>query len=215
MKDKDKTREELLSELRNLRLKAEELESNDKSRERALLKSEEQYRLIFENAFDVIMTFDTGLKVLSVSPSVIRALGYSPEELVGKTLPSLAEFNIRLDPESVKDKMILVCFWDMEQKPSRNCILTLNKRVRALLEEDVYMIFIHAEPVAEPKLIAWLKENKIQPTIGTNAANLPKLRQTWGVKALPWMILTDKEHVVVDDGFLISGLDEKITKSRE
>lgn len=139
----------------------------------------------------------------------------SLKSLVGKTLPSLAKFNIRLDPESVKDKMILVCFWDMEQKPSRNCILTLNKRVRASLEEDVYMIFIHAEPVAEPKLIAWLKENKIQPTVGTNTANLTKLRQTWGVKALPWMIMTDKEHVVIDDGFLISGIDEKITKSRE
>ena len=38
-----------------------------------------------------------------------------------------------------------------------------------------------------------------------------KIRFTWGVKFLPWLILTDKQHIVQADGFSINELDEKIT----
>ena len=63
--------------------------------ERALRESEERYRLIFENVSEVIYSVDSRLKVLSVSPSVERLLGYKPEEFVGK---SFHELNI-LVPE--------------------------------------------------------------------------------------------------------------------
>jgi len=38
-----------------------------------------------------------------------------------------------------------------------------------------------------------------------------KIRFAWGVKALPWLILTDKQHIVQAEGFNINELDEKIT----
>jgi hypothetical protein len=36
------------------------------------------------------------------------------------------------------------------------------------------------------------------------------VRLNWGVKALPWLILTDKQHNVIAEGFAIAELDEKI-----
>jgi len=33
-----------------------------------------------------------------------------------------------------------------------------------------------------------------------------KIRFTWGVKFLPWLILTDKQHIVQADGFSINEL---------
>jgi len=57
----------------------------------------EAFKIYFENSFDVIYMYDRDLKVLSVSPSVQRLLGYSPSEIVGKTFP---ELDI-LAPESV------------------------------------------------------------------------------------------------------------------
>jgi len=54
--------------------------------ERALSESEERYRLHFENISEVVYSIDRQLKVLSVSPSVERHLGYKPEELVGKPI---------------------------------------------------------------------------------------------------------------------------------
>ena len=67
-----------------------------KQAEAALRSEEEKYRLHFENVFDVIYSLDRELKFREVSPSVERAIGYAPEELIGK---SLAELNL-LSPRS-------------------------------------------------------------------------------------------------------------------
>jgi hypothetical protein len=37
-----------------------------------------------------------------------------------------------------------------------------------------------------------------------------KTRFSWGVRSLPWLILTDKKHVVTDEGFSLAELDEKL-----
>ncbi len=64
----------------------------------ALRESEERYRNHFENMSDVIYSLDSELRVLNVSPSVEKLLGYRPDELLGKTYP---ELNI-LAPESLE-----------------------------------------------------------------------------------------------------------------
>jgi len=64
----------------------------------ALRESEERFRLHFENVSDVIYTIDPELRILSVSPSVERTLGYKPEELIGR---SFQDLNI-LAPDSLE-----------------------------------------------------------------------------------------------------------------
>ncbi len=51
--------------------------------------SEEKYRLLFENSFDVIYSIDRQFNVVSVSPSVERVLGYNPAELIGRPIDEL------------------------------------------------------------------------------------------------------------------------------
>ncbi|MCX5826179.1 MAG: PAS domain S-box protein [Deltaproteobacteria bacterium] len=55
----------------------------------ALRESEEKYRLHFENVTDVIFSIDQELRLLDITPSVGRILGYLPEELTGKPIGEL------------------------------------------------------------------------------------------------------------------------------
>lgn len=57
--------------------------------EQAIRESDERYRLHFQQTTDVIVTFDDNLRLLDVSPSVEKLIGYTPEELVGRPFPEL------------------------------------------------------------------------------------------------------------------------------
>ncbi|MFP4309000.1 MAG: PAS domain S-box protein [Desulfococcaceae bacterium] len=56
-----------------------------KAAERALAERERAYRLLAEHGHDVVWRMDEGFVCTWVSPSVDRLLGYSPDELIGKS----------------------------------------------------------------------------------------------------------------------------------
>jgi PAS domain S-box-containing protein len=57
--------------------------------EQALRESEEKYRRHFVNASDTIYSLDRDGRILDMSPSVEKSLGYKPEELIGKNFQDL------------------------------------------------------------------------------------------------------------------------------
>jgi len=46
--------------------------------------------------------------------------------------------------------------------------------------------------------------------VGTIQTDEEQMRFTWGVKSFPWLILTDKKHIVVNEGFGLNELEQKI-----
>ena len=130
--------------------------------------------------------------------------------LSGKSLPDMKDFGINLSPADVNNKSMLVCFFDMEQRPSRNCILQISKKAKEIKEKGIYTIAVQASKIERSKLDEWKKENNISFPVGMIEGDSEKTRSEWGVKSLPWLILTDKKHVVVAEGFSIDELDEKI-----
>ena len=130
--------------------------------------------------------------------------------LIGKLLPELDGITIDLVTDQAKDKMILACFFDMNQRPSRNCIMQLTKKAEELKQKGVVVVGIQASRIDRDTLDEWIKGNSIPFSVGMITDDAEQIRFVWGVRALPWLILTDRNHVVIAEGFSIDELDQKI-----
>ena len=135
--------------------------------------------------------------------------------LLGKPLPELKDLKIDLSPADTVDKLLLVCFFDMEQRPSRNCIMRLAKQAEQLKQRGVTVVVIQASKIDENTLNEWVKKYNILFPVGMVQGDVEKIRFAWGVRSLPWLILTDREHIVRSNDFSLAELDEKIQSAEK
>lgn len=87
MKDQEKTKEQLLSDLKEMRQRIAELEKTEIKRkevEKALQQSEERFRQVAESSGDFIWEVDVNGLYTYANPVVEEILGYKPDELIGK-----------------------------------------------------------------------------------------------------------------------------------
>jgi hypothetical protein len=138
------------------------------------------------------------------------SLSLQPPSLVGRALPYFKDLNLYSLPADTDNKVILVCFFGMNQRPSRNCLLQLGKRTQELKAKEVSVVAVQASNVEKNQLDEWVKKNNILFPVGMIVGEEEKVRFDWGVKSLPWLILTDEQHIVVAEGFGIDELDDKI-----
>ncbi|MBN2180504.1 MAG: carboxypeptidase regulatory-like domain-containing protein [Sedimentisphaerales bacterium] len=155
----------------------------------------------------------SGIKIIiSERQTGISYQPKQPASLVRKALPELKDLNIEPLP-AIDNKAVLICFFDMQQRPSRNCLIQLSKKAQELKEKDITVIAIQATKIDKSDLDEWIKEYDIPYAIGMVETDWQKARFAWGVSSLPWLILTDKNHIVSSNGFPLSQLDNKIRES--
>ncbi len=93
---KDKTQKQLINELAKLHQRVEDFgaePTKHKKAQRALKVSETRYRRLFETAQDgiILLDADTG-KILDINPFLIKMLGYSHKDFLGKRLWEIGLF---------------------------------------------------------------------------------------------------------------------------
>jgi protocatechuate 3,4-dioxygenase beta subunit len=130
--------------------------------------------------------------------------------LVGKQTPDLQRLKLGLPPEELNGKRLLICFFDVGQRPSRNAVLQIAKQAQALKAKDIVPVAVQVAAAEETALKAWLQENAITLPLGVMPDGQSMTCLTWGVRSLPWLILTDAQHVVQAEGFGIDELHLKI-----
>jgi len=148
--------------------------------------------------------------VVNERPSATRYVPKQTPSLVGRPLPDLKDLRIDFSLTDTDNKMILICFWDMEQRPSRYCMRELTKRAEELKGKDLTVVAVHASKVDENRLSEWIKENTIPFPVGMIEGDEEKTRFAWGIRSLPWLILTDRKHIVRVENFDLAELGEKI-----
>ena len=73
---------------------------------------------------------------------------------------------------------------------------------------------VQASKIDKNTLDEWVKESKVPFSVGLIQDDAEKARFAWGVHSLPWLILTDKNHVVNSNGFSLAQLDNKIQSAQ-
>ena len=137
------------------------------------------------------------------------------ESLAGKALPAMKELNVDISKEKATGKKILLCFFDMQQRPSRNCLQRLSEKANELYAGDVVIAAVQISIIDENTLAEWLKDNDMPFPVGMINGDQQQTRFAWGVESLPWLILTDTKHVVIAEGFAVGELEKKLKKESD
>jgi len=136
--------------------------------------------------------------------------------LIGRVLPDFDDIRINLDAGQTRDRMTLICFFDMNQRPSRNYILQLAGQAEALRQRGISPAAVQTVKVDEDTLDTlsnWVAENNIPFPVGVIQDNEECICFDWAVCSLPWLILTDRDHIVNAEGFGIDELDQRINEA--
>lgn len=130
-----------------------------------------------------------------------------PPSLADTPLPKFEGIEIEFSPEQAKGKKLLVCFWDMNQRPSRNLVGKLAEREKELEDKGVVVLLVHTSDVETTKLKEWVNNRKIPFACGNIKDDAEMVLFRWGVRALPWLVLMDEKGVVRAEGFTLEFLD--------
>jgi len=129
------------------------------------------------------------------------------ESKIGKAIPGFD--NIRFEvfqKNQTKDKPLLVCFWDIDQRPSRQYIRILEKQKDVLQDKNIVVLAVHSGTKQEKEVKKWLKKNGPSLTVGMIEGDPYNTLLAWGAKGLPWLILTDEQHIITNAGFSLDDL---------
>ncbi|MHC4205588.1 MAG: hypothetical protein ACYSTT_13125 [Planctomycetota bacterium] len=137
-------------------------------------------------------------------------VGEESSKLVNQSLPDFEDIDIEFDPQQARNQKILVCFWDMNQRPSRYCIIELAQRANELGEKNITIVAVHASKADENELDEWVNTNNVSFPAGMIHNNQDETLFNWGVRSLPWLILTNNKHLVISAGFGLNELDDMI-----
>ena len=108
---------------------------------------------------------------------------------------------------------VLLCFIDIRQPSSQQCMAELVGKADALEAKGVITIALQASPEGTRELYAQLDTHCTAFPWGMAGEDFATRQAAWGIKSVPWLILTDKKHRVVAGGFSLDELDKKVEEA--
>jgi hypothetical protein len=130
--------------------------------------------------------------------------------LKGKPLPDLATVELGSDA-APSGKPVLLCLFDVEQRPSRRFVKQLAEQHDALRQKGLTVLGLQAAVTTADSFKEWKDANPVPFALGRLAEKADKTKWASEVESFPWLILTDGERRVTAEGFALDELDAKLT----
>jgi protocatechuate 3,4-dioxygenase beta subunit len=229
--------EPLILKLANQKLAGQVLDSDDKpvSRAQVMLRgqgqvndtarTDEQGRFKFdqvcEGQVEVYATYQSSgvtLRAEAGDTNVVLRLGSrvvaAPAQIMrtslqSRPLPELANLDLPADAAPA-GKPLLVCLFDLDQRPSRRLTRLLADQHNDLKQKGLIVVAVQAAVASPETFKEWKDGNPLPFPVGRLAEKTDKSKWISEVESLPWLILTDVNHRVTAEGFPIDELDAKL-----
>lgn len=132
----------------------------------------------------------------------------------GKPCPDLA--NVGIAAEDVpKGKPIVICLFDLEQRPSRRSVRLLDEQYESLKNKGVSVIAVQTAPVSDERFQEWKNSSPAHFPVGRVREKTASASWATGVESLPWLILVDADGKVAAEGFAIDELETRVAELKK
>jgi hypothetical protein len=152
---------------------------------------------------------DTNMVIRLTSRGVVSRAELQTTHLKGKPLPDLSSLGVT-PADAPADQPLLVVLIDAEQRPSRRALRLLGEQAAAIKDKGIAVMVVQTGTMGEEGFKTWKQEAALPFPMVSLKGDAEKARASWGAAALPWLILTDKAHVVIAEGFTMEELDARI-----
>jgi len=130
--------------------------------------------------------------------------------LVGRPLPDLSALGLTPAPDPAAAKPLLICFIDMDSRPSRRILSDLAARKDDFQARGITVALINAGSSDIALVRDWAAANASSYSTGAISAKPQDVLTAWGASGLPWLVLADKDHVVRAAGAALADIDQEL-----
>jgi protocatechuate 3,4-dioxygenase beta subunit len=129
--------------------------------------------------------------------------------LRGKPLPDLAAVELGGDAAPA-GKPVLLCLFDIEQRPSRRFVKQLAEQHEGLKQKGITVLGLQAAVTTADSFKEWKGANPVPFPVGRVAEKADTTKWASEADSLPWLILTDGDRRVTAEGFALDELEAKL-----
>lgn len=129
--------------------------------------------------------------------------------LKGKPLPDLAAVELGGDAAPA-GKPVLLCLFDVDQRPSRRFVKHLAEQQEALRQKGLTVLGLQAAVTTSDSFKEWKEANPVPFPVGRLSERADATKWASDVESFPWLILADGEHRVTAEGFDLDELAAKL-----